>query len=165
VFIGKKRAADPVTGLFDAYGKWSDVKASGVAGGTFTNNAWRKRDLNFEDSDDSNLGTLASDQLTLEAGTYVCSARANGHEVDRHALRLFDTTGAAVLINGMSADCSGSNVTTTASLSDKFTIGVQSVLEVQHYSRTSQATTGFGNPVTIAGRFEVYTTIELWRVL
>jgi hypothetical protein len=165
IFIGKKRPADPVTGLFDAYGKWSETKASGVAGGDFTKDAWRKRVFNTENSDDSNLGTLASGQLTLEAGTYVGSAKANGHEVDRHAIQLFDTTGAAVLINGMSADCSGSNVTTTASMQGKFTIGVQSVLEIQHYCRTTQATTGFGNPVTIGGRDEVYATIELWRVL
>jgi hypothetical protein len=165
IFIGKKRAADPVTGLFDAYGKWSDTKASGVAGGDFVKDIWQTRDLNTEDSDSANLATIAGNQLTLEAGTYVCSVKANGHEVDRHALQLWDTTGAAVLINGMSADCSGSNVTTTAHLSGKFTIGVQSVLEIQHQCTTSQATTGFGNPISIGGRSEVYTIIELWRVL
>jgi hypothetical protein len=166
LFIGKKRAADPVTGLFDAYGKWSETKPQGDPGGTFTKDAWQKRVFNTEDSDDSNLGTLGSGQLTLEAGTYVCSVEANGHEVDRHALRLWDTTtGPAELLSGKNADCSGSNVTTTATISGKFTIGVQSVLEIQHWCTTTQATTGFGNAINITGRDEVYATIELWRVL
>jgi hypothetical protein len=166
VFIGKKRPADPVTGLFDAYGKWSDKKTSGDGGGTFTKDIWQKRDLNFEDSDDSNLGTLANDQLTLEAGTYVCSVKAPGQNVNKHALRLYDTTGADVLIDGENADCTAaSGVTTHAMLSDKFTITVQSVLEIQHYSTSTQASTGFGAALAIVGRDERYTTIELWRVL
>jgi hypothetical protein len=165
LFIGKKRAADPVTGLFDAYGKWSDKKTSSNAGGTFTKDAWRKRDLGFEDSDGSNLGVLANDQLTLEAGTYVCAAQAPGHKVNKHILRLRDTTGATTLLQGANADCSATaNVTTLATLSGKFTIGIQSVLEIQHYSTTTQATTGFGNPMSI-GVDEIYTIIELWRVL
>jgi hypothetical protein len=69
------------------------------------------------------------------------------------------------LLSGKNADCSGSNVTTTATISGKFTIGVQSVLEIQHWCTTTQATTGFGNAINIAGRDEVYATIELWRVL
>jgi hypothetical protein len=166
LFIGKKRPADPVTGLFDAYGKWSETKPQGDPGGTFTKDAWQKRVFNIEDSDDSNLGALGSGQLTLEAGTYVCSVEANGHEVDKHALRLWDTTtGPGQLLSGKNADCSGSNVTTTATISGKFTIGVQSVLEIQHWCTTTQATTGFGNAINITGRDEVYATIELWRVL
>jgi hypothetical protein len=166
LFIGKKRAADPVTGLFDAYGKWSDTKASTTDGGTFTQGAWRTRDLNTEDSDSEGMATIAANQITLEAGTYVCSAQAPGFKVNKHATRLYDTTGAAVLLNGTSCDSTSSTSMQTASLiSGKFTIAVQSVLEVQHYCNSTQATTGFGNPSDIGGRDEVYATIELWRVL
>jgi hypothetical protein len=162
LFIGKKRAADPSGGIYDAYGKWIDRKADTNDGGTFTNGDWRQRDITFEDTDTSNLGTIAVNQLTLEAGTYDCLIMAPGRDAGPHKARLRDTTGAATLRLSQNADATSGN-TSNAIISGRFTIGVQSVLEVQHWSTNTKATSGFGKAMSI-GEFEIYTTIELWRV-
>ena len=55
------------------YVKVSDVKAYNAYGGTFTQGAWRTRDINTEDSDASSICSINSNQITLAAGTYICS--------------------------------------------------------------------------------------------
>src|SRR5690606_21247003 len=46
-----------------------DVKPSGTAGGTFTSGSWQTRDLNTIEGD-SSFVSLASNQFTLQPGTY-----------------------------------------------------------------------------------------------
>ena len=65
-----KLRINDVLALAHDYVKVSDVKAYDVAGGTFTQDAWRTRDINTEDSDPSNICSIGSNQITLEAGTY-----------------------------------------------------------------------------------------------
>ena len=49
----------------------ADVKAYNADGGTFTQNVWQTRDLNTELDDPLNIVTIASNQFTLQAGTYL----------------------------------------------------------------------------------------------
>jgi hypothetical protein len=161
VFIGKKRASIS-SGLYNAYGKWSDKKIDTTDGGDCNSGSWQQRDINFEDSDTAGLGAIAGNQLTLEAGTYVCLILAPGRDVAQHKARLQDITGAATLLWGKNADATSGN-TSDAVVNGQFTIGVQSVLQIQHRSTGSKGVSGFGKALSI-GEDEIYTTIELWRV-
>ena len=168
VFIGKKRAAEPVAGFFDAYAKWSDTVASGTDGGGFTAAAWRKRDINTEDSDTAAIGAIAGNVLTLDAGTYICSASCPGHSVGCHTARLQNTTAGTTLLTGTTANTTTTytaEATLTRSfINGLFTVAAGQALELQHYCSDTRATDGFGRANGIATTSEVYSTIELWRV-
>lgn len=137
-----------------------DQKAQNTAGGAFNNGAWRTRDLNTELADTGNLASVAANQITLEAGTYRVFITAPAAQVRRHQLRLYDTTGAAVLLTGNNAFAvPGSQ--SIATLAGRFTISVQSVLEVQHQCQTTVAGNGFGIECNFTT--EVYTNVSMWR--
>ena len=151
-------------GLYGDYVWVNDEKVLGTNGGTFTNGAWRVRDINQEKSDVGGIASIAANQITLDVGTYRCLITAPGWKVDRHVARLFDTTAAAVLLEGTSESAAAVDSTTTPSrIVGRFTLAVQSVLEIQHQCQTTAATAGFGLATFIAT--EIYTVAEFWREL
>ena len=140
-----------------------DVKTNGSHGGTFTASAWQTRDLTEETADVGGHAALASNQVTLQPGTYRFNARAPGFGVRRHQTRFYDTTNSAVVQLGSNA---ASQTTTDASDSKcvgEFTITAATVFELQHYCTITRATNGFGatNGSTVEN---VYSTIEFWKV-
>jgi hypothetical protein len=157
------------SGLYSAYLCYQDQKSVGTDGGTFTSGAWRKRDLNTEVADTGNHGTLASSQITLDAGTYVVRATAPGYACRRHQARLYDTTGSAVLALGTSAYADDGNggldssgyVQNDSVVAGRFTLAVQSVLELQHRCDTTSTGSGFGTGATFGT--EVFGRVELWK--
>ena len=77
-------------GLYNAYVLVQDQKSSGTEGGGCTAGTWKTRDLNTEVADTASIASLASNQITLSAGTYRVRANAPGFHVDRHKARLQD---------------------------------------------------------------------------
>jgi len=147
------------------YIKVSDVKAYNVDGGTFTQDAWRTRDINTEDSDDSGICSIASNQITLEAGTYICSIACPSYRVNESVVRLYNITDSAVEILGLSTRSSKDYFGFSRSLMcGKFTIASQKVFEVQHYCTSTLATSGLGTKSNISGVGSVYTVAEFWRL-
>lgn len=133
-----------------------DKKAQNTSGGTFTNGAWRTRDINEEVSDTEGICSVASNQITLDAGTYRCSISSPAFRVDRHQTRLYDTTGSLVLLVGSAEYCDSGDATQTRSLiKGRFTLSVQSVLEVQHRCEVTAATNGLGVAANLTD--EIYT--------
>jgi hypothetical protein len=146
------------------YVKVSDTKAQNTAGGTFTAGAWRTRDINTEDTDTLGLCSIASNQITLAAGTYDCFISVPANAVDMHQARLYNVTDAVVVFIGTSEGSSAAHIFTTRSLIlGRFTIAAAKALEVQHYCQSSYATSGFGQ----AGNWtsEIYTVAEFRRIL
>jgi len=132
-----------------------DEKASGTGGGTFTSGAWRTRDLNTESSDTGNHASIASNQITLAAGTYEFSARAVSSSSDRVQARLQNITD-TISIVGLSGNSNSVSGETHVSMVDgKFTIATSKIFELQHRCST---TGNFG----LASSFgtEVYASIE-----
>ncbi len=123
-----------------------DEKVADTVSGTFTSGSWQTRTLNTVITNEISGASLASDQITLPAGTYFVDARAQAFEVNRHHLRLRDTTGTATLVVGASSFCASStdNVQNTTFVAGRFTLSVESVIELQHRCQTSRATIGFG---------------------
>ncbi len=140
-----------------------DEKASSTDGGTFTSGAYRTRTLNTTVVDtDSNVVSLASDQIELTAGTYRFRARAPAKFVTQHKIKLRNVTDAAdILIGSVSfSQSTGSDSFVTG----RFTIAAGKDLEVQHRCTTTGMTTGFGQSAEF-GDIEVYAEIEFWKEL
>jgi hypothetical protein len=149
-------------GLHSDYALIRDEKAQNTSGGTFTAGAWQTRDLNTEVFDTGGHVSVASNQITLTAGTWFVRASAPGFAVNRHQLRLQNITDAGTLIVGTSMHAAQSNnVCSLATLEGRFTSLATKVLELQHRCETTLATRGLG----VEGNFttEVYAVIELWK--
>jgi hypothetical protein len=138
-----------------------EEQASGTSGGTFTSGAWQTRVLTTKVVDTASLASLASNQITLAAGTYYCRIAAPAFDVDGHQAKLYNVTGTADLLLGPNV-VSGAigNVGVSATVTGRFTLSVSSVLEVRHRCVTTKASTGFG--LAASWGTEVYTTVELW---
>lgn len=141
-----------------------DEKTQNTPGGTFTRGDWRTRDLNTEVVDTGNHASLASNQITLAAGSYWAHILCPAQQVGGHQARLQNITAGATLLLGTSEVARAG---TSFDWNDKsiiigrFTLSSQSVIEVQHKSIGSYTSTGFGRPANIST--EIYTVVELWQ--
>lgn len=148
---------------FPAIAVMRDEKAQNTAGGTFTSGAWRTRDLNSED-DPSNLVSIAANQFTPEAGTYLILALAPGYYVGHHQAQLYNATGASAVLTGesaWSANAAGSSQT-TSHIVGVFTANGTDAYEIQHQCSSTYASTGFGTPANLTT--EVYTQVVLIKL-
>mgnify|MGYP001561478240 CR=1 FL=1 len=146
----------------EAYIYIRDEKAATTEGGTFTSGAWRTRTLNTEVADTGNNATLATNQITLAAGTYRFRADAPAYDVNTHQAKLYNITDVADIALGTS-ERSGdaANTVTRSFVAGRFTIAGSKVLELQHRCVTTFADSGFGRAVGWAT--EVYAQIEFWK--
>lgn len=154
----------PAAHLARYYVKVEDQKAQNTSGGTFTAGAWQTRTLNTEVNDDAGICTLASNQITLAAGTYECRISAPAAFVESHQARLQNVTAGTTLVLGTVeyAGVAAANYAATRShVNGRFTVAASQALEVQHYCSSTDAV-GFGFRMNVTT--EVYTTVEFWKV-
>jgi len=152
-------------GLAAGYVHVREEQAQNTSGGTFTSGAWRTRVLNTESSDADGLCSLASNQVTLTAGTYICRISCPAGYVAKHQARLQNVSDATTVLIGTSMYAGPANadiVTNRSEISGRFTVGSSKALEVQHQCQTTRATDGFGVGANLTT--EVFTTAEFWRV-
>jgi len=154
-----------VGGKFDTYAVICDQKASTADGGTFTSGAWRTRDLNTEISDADSIVSIASNQFTLAAGSYLIRWSAPAYRVLYHQSRLYDVTNTAVIQLGSSAyNSSSSSAQGNSSGSARVVIAASTTYEIQHRSDGTQSTFGFG--VGFSGNaFDntIWTVVEIFK--
>jgi hypothetical protein len=147
----------------DPYILIRDEKADTTIGGTFTSGAWKTRTLNTIVADTSSLASLASNQITLTAGTYRFKANAPAWLVDRNLLRLQNiTAGTTILVGGNSDSGATSSAMVRATIEGEFTIAASQALELQHRCQSTTANEGFGLAMSF-GVTEVYAVIEFWK--
>lgn len=141
-----------------------DEKAAGTDGGGFTSGAWQTRDLNTEASDAGGHASVATNQITLAAGTYVCDIEAPAGVVNNHQAKFYNVTDAADTLIGTSEYTGSGNTTYTKSrITGRFTIAASKAFEVRHQCQTTKATDGYGNACNF-GVVEVYTVARFWKV-
>lgn len=119
-----------------------DQQVSGTAGGTFTSGAWQKRTLNTLVTNELGVTLVSSEVVGLKAGIYEVDASAPANNCDRHQLRLYDVTGAAVLVLGQ--NMAAVNGETSGFVRGRFTLAATSTLRLEHRCQTTRATDGFG---------------------
>ena len=152
-------------GKFASYAIIRDQKTDSN-GGTFTNGAWRTRDLNTEVTDADSIVSISSNQFTLQAGSYLLKAYAPTYDVSRHQTRLYNITDSSITQSGSNEFNGDAGIQTSSFISARFTISGAKVFEIQHKCQYSKTTTGFeismfdsfgsGNP-------DVYTTVEIFK--
>lgn len=162
--VDPQNLRDFLLSTYRDYIKVSDVKAANTAGGGFTNGAWRRRDINTEDSDVGGHAAIAGNQITLQAGDYFCAISAPASKVGRHKARLQNITDAATTLIGSSEwseSIVGPGAVTRSVIVGTFAIAVPTVFEIQHQCETTLAASGFGVESNF-GVSEVYTVAEFW---
>lgn len=140
------------------YAHYREEQAS-ANGGDFTQGAWRTRVLNTEVTDEIGI-TLASNELSVPAGTYYFRGRGPALAVVQHQLRLYNVTDTAVILYGSVHYCGaeGGDVF----VSGRFTIAGTKSIRLEHYCQSTQNSNGFGN--ALGAGLEVYAELELWKV-
>ena len=141
-----------------------EEQAQNTDGGTFTSGSWQTRVLNTEVSDTGGHATLASNQITLAAGTYEVSIAAPAYAVNRHQARLQNVTDATTTIIGMSfyIGAAAGDGMSVSLIKGKFTIAGSKAFEVQHQCQTTKTTNGYGTAANFTT--EVFTVAEFWKV-
>jgi len=147
----------PTTAIFN------ETQASGTNGGTFTAGSYVKRTLNTTVKNDIVGCSLASSVITLLAGTYQVFATANAFVVNRHKLKLRNTTDSTDTQIGTSVETQGASATVATIVQGLFTITASKNFEVQHRCETTRATDGLGRSTSF-GDDEVYCTITITKV-
>src|SRR5690606_17269230 len=119
-----------------------DEKPSGTGGGTFTNGAWRTRDLNTLVRNSIQDASLANNQLTLPAGTYEVDARVPANGVSVHKAVLTTTSGSTLLVSAAASNVTG--VTDDARIHGRIVLTEPTALEIRHWGSVTRANIGFG---------------------
>ena len=142
---------------------FNDTKSSGTAGGTFTNGAWRTRDLNTSQFNNITSASLSSNQISLPAGTYYVVATATAFYTNEHQLRVQNITDSTTAILGLNTGTGQQIVNAVgAPLSGTFTIAGTKTFELQHRAATTKADNGFGVPASWGN--EIYAIISIVKV-
>ncbi len=142
-----------------------EEQSSGTDAGTNTT-GWQTRVLNKVVGTNEITGSsLASNQITLPAGTYEVFATAPALQVDRHKLRVRNTTGTATLIVGTSALSNDSDVTQTFSIvRGRFTLAIESVVEIQQYTELVGLVNLALGTATSSAEVEVYAEAMIKKI-
>lgn len=142
-----------------------EQQAAGVTSGQFASGAWQTRALNTVVQNDISGASLAANQITLPAGTYVAEWDAQAFGVDRNQSRLQNVTDATTVAPGLSMFSSSTNGSPVVSSGRvQFTIVDTKVFEVQHRcATTSGGTQGFGVEANL-GLAEIYAQVVVRKV-
>ena len=151
-------------GKFASYAIIADQKSAGSDAGTFTSGGWRTRDLNTELADPDGIVSISSNQFTLQAGSYLLNAKAMGFRVERHMIKLYQTSGTpADIATGTSEYCPPTYIGSNSSfLSCRFTISTATTYELQHRCQTTKSDNGFGEGFD-AGVNETFALVEIFK--
>lgn len=126
-----------------------DEKTVGTQGGTFTQGAWRTRDLNAEYFDTSNRVSVSANQITFTPGTYGVSWSAPAYFCNNHQTRLQNITAGTTLGVGTSELANAATIVTRSIGYCSFTVVSNTLVELQHYCILTSVTAGFGAAASI----------------
>lgn len=140
-----------------------DQKADNVDGGTFTSGAWQTRNLNTKIADPDGIVSIANDQFTLQAGSYLIEATAPAFDVNRHQVRLYNATAATAVQYGQNQYCTDTyNVANNSFVFARVTITGATAFEIQHRCQLSKATNGYGVDNSFGG-VSIYTLVKIYK--
>lgn len=160
----------PTSIVTTPYIRVEDQKAKGTNGGSSSATTWHTRTLNTEVQDTGSYASVASNQVTLAAGTYDIVASAPAQGSNQHRLVLWnDTDGSLALAGTSESNNSTDGVTTRSFVCGRVTIASSKAFSLRHYITTALATYGLGVAANIndpggSSLIEVYAVFEAWKV-
>ena len=149
-----------------ATAKYTYSVSSGTNGGSSTANAWTTRPINTEEFDDIGI-TLSANQITIPAGTYLMQASGKFIADTAYAARVrLQNITATSTIAVSDTDYAGNTaiMLTPYLMPAKVTFAVSTVVELQYYTTLAKATTGLGNPASIASTNEIYAQLFIEKI-
>ena len=147
---------------------YEDQKTDGTTGGTPTTAAWTTRVVNTEVSDVGGHGSVATNAITLAAGTYEIDALSAFYATAGTRLRWRNTTDSTTPVLGMSAEVGATNTSQGqfhVPLRGVFTIASSKTFELQYFvASAAGAGVGLGADDAQTLGVEVYTVIILRKI-
>lgn len=141
-----------------------DEKSSGTNGGSSTTGAYIARDLNTVKANSISGASLASNQITLPAGTYEIDASVPGFGTGSHQAILYSITTSTILVVGTSEASSNTYGTLSRSLvRGRFTLASTQQLELRQRAQAAVATFGLGLAASF-GLVEVYSEAIIRKI-
>ncbi len=109
--------------------------------------------------------SLASNQITLPAGTYNLTALCPAFRVGNHRAKLYNVTDGAAIAIGTNASSSNSGSGFSQSVvKSTFTLADSKVLELRHRCDSTLSTFGFGPQCNYGSEVEVYTDVFIEKL-
>ena len=140
-----------------------DQKASSTAGGT-SSAGMNIRVLNTIRTNTITGASLASNQITLPAGSYKITASAPAFKSAGHRIYLYNTTDVADEVLGVSCYSATADIMTTHSLmTETFTIAGTKVFELRHSIFSAFTTNGLGVGA-VDGKVEIYADVFIEKI-
>jgi hypothetical protein len=142
-----------------------EEQPSGTAGGASTASTWQQRVLNTVKTNGITGASLASNQITLPAGTYYVECSAPSYGTGQTKARLRNVTDSATAIVGQShyvengSYQSGGN----SQVSGRITLSATKTLQLEHFTGTAQVTDGLGVAAGTS-EVEVYAEVKIWKI-
>lgn len=154
------RTADEVRGIAgEGFGSLHvrHQVAVNTAGGSLVAGGLNTRPLNTVVANTIAGASLASNQITLPAGTYEVNVEAPTYYSNYAYTYLHNVTDNARILRGIQNLIAASSYTPGGggNLRGTFTLAAQKVIEIRHYSSHGRATDGLGTPAN-AGEPEIY---------
>lgn len=149
------------------YLKVSQRLATSTNGGTnVAADITQTRALNTTETNTITGASLASNVVTLPAGTYLYRARVPAYGVSAHQAFLYNTSDAAYTGIGSPAlsTVTGSTHATDSWISGQFTIASSKNFTLRHYTASVATTYGMGFAAGVSGQIEVFSELEFTKV-
>jgi hypothetical protein len=140
----------------------SDEKASGTHGGDGVSATYVVRTLNTVKKNSITGAAVASNQITLPAGTYRLDVIAPAAVPSSHKVYFHNVTDGATVAGGSSQQGGNGNTLSIIGRSE-FTIAGAKTFEVRHWIGTNTVQTGLGSAAT-TGQAEVFTQVFIEKV-
>lgn len=152
-------AAVVVPAFENAFLHVRDEKSAGTGGGSSGSSSFVARDLNTVVTNQISGASLATNQITLPAGTYYIDADAPAAgNIDGTVIKLRNTTDSTDTIIGRPVHTVAPSIRSL--LSGRFTIAGEKVFELQHYVVSGGTYGTAGN----RGLTEIYADVRIWKV-
>jgi len=144
---------------------FQDQKTSGTSGGAATADAWTARTLQTSAVNNITGCALATNTITLTAGSYFINATAFFYKLNAYQMRLQNTTANTTLITGISTfAASSANIGNNGMLSGYITLTGSTSLQLQYYADGPSINTNDLGVAGVNGTNECYATITIQQV-
>lgn len=157
-------------GALKAFIGWPEVlhvrqeETSGTQGGASTSATSHTRILNTVVLNEITGASLASNQITLPAGTYRIRASAPAIDCDSSKVSLYNITDSAFEIVGQNVFSSTTDTSGVMGLvRGQFVITATEVFELRHWIQTGKTVNGLG-PTSTDAEIEVYAEVWIERM-
>jgi hypothetical protein len=158
-------AALAATASLKKFAHYRDEKTNNTDAGNPATAQYNIRTLNTEVYDTIGA-SLASNEVTLPAGTYFAFAHAPGFRIGRTKARIYNATDATVLLDGTGDFCAvGSEANHQhAIVVGVFTISSAKAIRVEQWASNNPGSgVGLGTALNL-GEPEIYTQLFIWQV-